>query len=74
MRNSVHYRKYHIQNVMFNKCSKGNMQITTIDKNKIFEIFKKTESVLPSKTSEFYEKYWNRTKILIGDDIKTINN
>ena len=50
------------------------MQITTIDKNKIFEIFKKTESVLPSKTSEFYEKYWNRTKILIGDDIKTINN
>ena len=47
MRNSVHYRKYHIQNVMFNKCSKGNMQITTIDKNKIFEIFKKIESVLP---------------------------
>ena len=25
MRNSVHYRKYHIQNVMFNKCNKGNM-------------------------------------------------
>ena len=47
MRNSVHYRKYHIQNVMFNKCSKGNMQITTIYKNKIFEIFKKIESVLP---------------------------
>ena len=24
------------------------------------------------KTSEFYEKYWNRIKTLIGDDIKTI--
>ena len=47
MRNSVHYRKYHIQNVIFNKCSKGNMKITTTDKNKIFEIFKKIESVLP---------------------------
>ena len=47
MKNSVHLRKHHIQKVIFDKCSKDNMQITTIDKNKIFEIFEKNESVLP---------------------------
>ena len=36
-----------IQNVIFDICSKDNMQITTIDKIKIFEIFYKIESVLP---------------------------
>ena len=41
MRNSILYRKYHIQKVIFDICSKDSMQITTIDKNKIFE------SVLP---------------------------
>ena len=46
--------------------------MTTIYKDKVFEIFKKTESVPPSKTSEFYEKYWNRIKILIGVDMKTV--
>ena len=47
MKNSVHQQKYHIQKVIFDKCSKDNMQITTIDKNKIFEVFEKNESVLP---------------------------
>ena len=47
MRNSILYRKYHIQKVIFDICSKDSMQITTIDKNKIFEIFEKIESVLP---------------------------
>ena len=47
MKNSVHLRKYHIQKVIFDKCSKDNMQITTIDKNRIFEVFEKNESVLP---------------------------
>ena len=46
MKNSVHQRKYHIQKVIFDKCNKDNMQITTIDKNKIFEVFEKNESVL----------------------------
>ena len=36
-----------IQNVIFDICCKDNMQITTIDKIKIFEIFYKIESVLP---------------------------
>ena len=36
-----------IQNVIFDICSKDNMQITKIDKIKIFEIFYKIESVLP---------------------------
>ena len=36
-----------IQNVIFDMCCKDNMQITTIDKIKIFEIFYKIESVLP---------------------------
>ena len=35
-----------IQNVIFDICCKDNMQITTIDKIKIFEIFYKIESVL----------------------------
>ena len=47
MKNSVHQQKYHIQKVIFDKCSKDNMQITTIDKNRIFEVFEKNESVLP---------------------------
>ena len=47
MKNSVHLWKHHIQKVIFDKCSKDNMQITTIDKNKIFEVFEKNESVLP---------------------------
>ena len=36
-----------IQNVIFDMCCKDNMQITTIDKIKTFEIFYKIESVLP---------------------------
>ena len=36
-----------IQNVIFDICCEDNMQITTIDKIKIFEIFYKIESVLP---------------------------
>ena len=36
-----------IQNVIFDICCKDNMQITTIDKIKTFEIFYKIESVLP---------------------------
>ena len=36
-----------IQNVIFDICCKDNMQITTIDKIKIFEIFYKIESALP---------------------------
>ena len=36
-----------IQNIIFDICCKDNMQITTIDKIKIFEIFYKIESVLP---------------------------
>ena len=36
-----------IQNVIFDICCKDNMQITSIDKIKIFEIFYKIESVLP---------------------------
>ena len=36
-----------IQNVIFDICCRDNMQITTIDKIKTFEIFYKIESVLP---------------------------
>ena len=36
-----------IQNVIFDICCKDNMQITTIDEIKTFEIFYKIESVLP---------------------------
>ena len=32
-----------IQNIIFDVCIKDNMQITTIDKIKIFEIFYKIE-------------------------------
>ena len=44
---SVYHRKYHIQNTIFDKCKRYNIQISTNDKNKILDIFEKIESVLP---------------------------
>ena len=36
---SVYHRKYHIQNTIFDKCKRYNIQISTHDKNKILDIF-----------------------------------
>ena len=44
---SVYHRNYNIQNTIFDKCKRYNIQISTNDKNKILDIFEKIESVLP---------------------------
>ena len=43
IRKSIYHRKYHICNSISSICRKENIQITTIHKKKILEIFERIE-------------------------------
>ena len=47
IRKSLCRRKYHIQNTLFDKYKRYNIQLSTNDKYRILESFEKIESVLP---------------------------
>ena len=65
-RKSVYHRKYHICNTINSICSKDNIQITTIDKNMILEIFVKTNIQVDKITIQKYTniKIKNNSSIL----------
>ena len=45
-RKSVYHRKYHIENVLNSICYRNRMQLTHDQRNRIYEIFAKIDSVL----------------------------
>ena len=106
-RKSVYHRKYHIENVLNSICYRNRMQLTHDQRNRIYEIFAKIDSVLheindgrkriisikfilkqllkmlglpykdvdvtkSKKTVRYYEQYWAKVQLLIGDKIQSI--
>ena len=47
VRKSVYHRRYHIQNTIFDIRKRNNIQVSTIDENKILETFERIKSELP---------------------------
>ena len=108
-RKSVYHRKYHIENVLNSICYRNRMQLTHDQRNRIYEIFAKIDSVLheindgrkriisikfilkqllkmlglpykyinvtkSKKTVRYYEQYWEKVQLLIGDRIQLMIN
>ena len=106
-RKSVYHRKYYIENVLNSICYRNRMQLTHDQRNRIYEIFAKIDSVLheindgrkrlisikfilkqllkmlglpykdvyvtkSKKTVRYYEQYWAKVQLLIGDKIQSI--
>ena len=47
VKKSVYQRKYHLENVINDICSKYKLQISVCDLTKIYKIFKEIEKILP---------------------------
>ena len=106
-RKSVYHRKYHIENVLNSILCENYIQLTYNQREKIYEIFAKIDSVLheindgrkriisikfilkqllkmlglpykdvdvmkSKKTVRYYEQYWAKVQLLIGDKIQSI--
>ena len=108
-RKSVYHRKYHIENVLNSILCENDIQLTYNQREKIYEIFAKIDSVLheindgrkriisikfilkqllkmlglpykyinvtkSKKTVRYYEQYWEKVQLLIGDRIQSMIN
>ena len=108
-RKSVYHRKYHIENVLNSILCENYIQLTYNQREKIYEIFAKIDSVLheindgrkriisikfilkqllkmlglpykyinvtkSKKTVRYYEQYWEKVQLLIGDRIQSMIN
>ena len=108
-RKSVYHRKYHIENVLNSILCENYIQLTYNQREKIYKIFAKIDSVLheindgrkriisikfilkqllkmlglpykyinvtkSKKTVRYYEQYWEKVQLLIGDRIQSMIN